>query len=179
MAPDSPDSPWENSKATRAGPAAEVDTSIFLPLVGTSVNRASPGKPAKPTVVGGHEQVIVTWSAPSNPSPAISGYDVQYWIRGTVEYTVASYGATVTQATITGLSRGNFYKVKVRANNSDGHGDWSDIAEARVYRNNPPEFDDNAAGIQHSRRSVCRRCPGRPLHRLRRRRGRRYLYIGR
>ena len=141
MAPDSPGSPWVNSKATRAGPAAEVDTSIFLPLVGTSVKRASPGKPGKLTVVGGHEQVIVTWIPPTNPYPAISGYDVRYWIGEPDEYTVAGYGATVTQATITGLSRGNWYQVKVQAKNADGPGDWSNTVKARVYPNNPPEFD--------------------------------------
>ena len=141
MAPDSPGSPWVNSKATRAGPAAEVDTSIFQSLVGTSINRLPPDPPPQLAVVGGHEQVTVTWSVPSNPGPAISGYDVRYRIGATGEYTVASYGPTVTQATITGLSRGKIYQLQVRAKNVDGAGPWSQAVEARVYPNNPPEFD--------------------------------------
>ena len=141
LAPDSPESPWENSKATRAGPAAEVDTSIFLTLVGTSVNRAPPDPPATVGLAGGHEQVIVTWTVPSNPDPPISGYDVRYRIGETGENTIASYGATVTQATITGLSRGKNYEVEVQAKNADGAGPWSQTAKARVNRNNPPEFD--------------------------------------
>ena len=85
---------------------------------------------------------------PSNSGPAIAGYDVQYRITGTEEFTVVSYAATVTQATITGLARGKRYEVQVRANNADGNGEWSQNARPnpRVNPNKTPNFD---SGLPH------------------------------
>ena len=118
--------------------------SVAVTIQVTNVNEP-PDRPAIPRVAGGREQVTVTWSAPSNPGPAISDYDVKYWIMGNVAYTVASYDATVTQDTITGLARGKFYEVQVRAKSADGAGPWSQTSEtskaSRVFPNEPPEFD--------------------------------------
>ena len=55
--------------------------SIAVTIRVTNVNEP-PDRMARPTAAGGFEQITVTWIPPSNPGPAISGYDVQYRIRG-------------------------------------------------------------------------------------------------
>ena len=99
---------------------------------------------SRPTAVGGFEQITVSWSPPSaKPGPAISGYDVQYRIRGAETFdSTANFGPTLTTGAVTGLVRGNYYEIQVRAKkNAEGDGDWSESVEARVNPNEPPIFD--------------------------------------
>ena len=103
-----------------------------------------PGKPARPTVTGGREQVGVEWSAPSNTGSPITGYEVQYRIRDLGEFVDAGHSGTTTAAIITGLQRGKFYQVQVRARNADGAGLWSQSGEARTRPNRAPELDEDA-----------------------------------
>ena len=102
-----------------------------------------PGKPARPTVTGGREQVGVEWSAPSNTGSPITGYEVQYRIRDLGEFVDAGHSGTTTAAVITGLKRGKYYQVQVRARNADGAGLWSQSGEARTRPNRAPELDEN------------------------------------
>ena len=101
-----------------------------------------PGKPARPTVAGGHEQVDVEWDAPDNTGPPITGYDLQYRIRDIGEFVEADHSGTTTTAVITGLRRGKYYQVQVRARNADGDGPWSQSGEARTRPNRAPELDE-------------------------------------
>ena len=55
------------SVADGEGGSASVAVTIRVTNV-----KEPPDRPAKPTAEGGHEQVTVTWSAPTNPGPAIS-----------------------------------------------------------------------------------------------------------
>ena len=107
-----------------------------------------PGKPARPTVTGGREQVGVEWSAPSNTGSPITGYEVQYRIRDLGEFVDAGHSGTTTVAVITGLQRGKYYQVQVRARNADGAGLWSQSGEARTRPNRAPELDENT--LPHS-----------------------------
>ena len=94
---------------------------------GTPIGAVSvPGKPAPPSVSAGEGSLTVSWSAPDDGGSAISGYDVWYsprngmgrnWVEGT----------TATTTTITGLVNGTEYAVLVRARNSVGVGEWSDV----------------------------------------------------
>ena len=130
--PDPPESTWATARTTLTAPADETDTLTVPSRVGTTISGAPPGRPNRPIAAGRHESIFVIWTAPSNSGPAITGYDVQYRITGTEEFTVASYEATVTQATITGLARGKRYEVQVRANNADGNGEWSQNGPALI-----------------------------------------------
>ena len=147
--PDPPDPTWETVRPSLTAPADETDTVTLPSRVGTTISGAPPGPPNRPIAAGRHESILVIWTAPSNSGPAIAGYDVQYRITGTEEFTVATYGATVTQATIIGLSRGKRYEVQVRANNADGNGEWSLPARPnpRVNPNKTPNFD---SGLPHN-----------------------------
>ena len=119
------------------GGFAEVAVTIQV----TNVNEP-PDRMAAPTARGGFEQITVTWIPPSNPGPAISGYDVQYRIRGSESFdNTASFGPTLTNGAVTGLDRGKYYEAQVRAKNADGDGEWSEPVEARVAPNEPPIFD--------------------------------------
>ena len=96
-------------------------------VAGTPVAAASvPGKPARPSVSAGDGSLTVSWSAPDDGGSAITDYDVAYsndivFIRWEPDVT-----STSRSTTITGLTNGYSYPVKVRAKNSVGWGLWSD-----------------------------------------------------
>ena len=120
------------------GGSADIAVNIQV----TNINEP-PGQISLPTAVGGLEQITVTWNPPStNPGPAISSYDVQYRIRGAETFdNTANFGPTLTTGVITGLARGKYYEIQVRAKNADGDGEWSESVEVRVNPNEPPIFD--------------------------------------
>ena len=92
-----------------------------------------PGKPEAPTVsTFGSTGLRVTWTAPSNEGPAISGYDVEYRARETEAYLDAEHEGTATRAMITGLVRRTLYEVRVRAVNDEGIGEWSATSQGRT-----------------------------------------------
>ena len=108
--PDPPDPTFGKGRTTLTAPADETDTLTAPSRVRTTISGAPPGRPNRPIAAGRQDSIFVSWTAPSNSGPAITGYDVQYRITGTEEFTVVSYAVTVTRATITGLSRGKGMK---------------------------------------------------------------------
>ena len=141
--PDPPNPTRGTARTALTTPADGTDTLTVPSRVGATISGAAPGRPNRPIAAGRHESILVIWTVPSNSGPAIAGYDVQYRITGTEEFTVVNYAATVTRATITGLSRGKRYEVHVRAKNADGDGEWSLPARPnpRVNPNKTPNFD--------------------------------------
>ncbi len=105
----------------------------------------APGKPDAPAVAGGAEQVKVSWSAPENEGPAISGYDLRYRAKGSSGWTEVSASGTTLAHTIAGLEAGTAYEAQVRAESSEGTGEWSDPGEgATEAANRAPSFDEDA-----------------------------------
>ena len=103
----------------------------------------APAAPAAPTLTTGNARLSVSWTAPANNGAALSGFSVQYCDTSAAnascgnsgtswqDFTFSSTGAT-TSTTVTGLTNGNAYKVRVRAVNAVGSGDWSPTASKKA-----------------------------------------------
>ena len=79
--------------------------------------------------------LLLRWTAPDIPegTPSITGYEVQYSLKGETDWTDHDFdSATTTETTITGLASNTSYDAQVRAVNIEGPGDWSPIAEAKT-----------------------------------------------
>ena len=108
-----------------------------------------PSTPPRPSITVGHNSLTVSWSAPASNGASITGYNVQWkccgsefptssligglvvGARSPVEQQSAESGQTTvtgTSFTITGLTDGTAYTVRVRAVNSAGEGDWTSVA---------------------------------------------------
>ena len=113
-----------------------TDDTIVVTINVINVNE-SLGKPAVPTVAPasarGHNTLSVSWSAPSNTGPAISGYGLEYRKKGTGSWLTANVSfAGTTTATINSVLPDTDYEVRVRAKNAEGNGGWSDPGTGRT-----------------------------------------------
>ena len=127
--------------------------SIALTITVTDVDTEAPGEPAKPSVApnpgNGHETLKITWTAPENAGPAITGYVVQFRIDDSGdEWTEVTVVGNTVETTISMLESGTAYEAQVRADNDEGEGPWSESGMADTFaapvENSPPEFDDGA-----------------------------------
>ena len=89
--------------------------------------REAPSAPAIPSVAGisgSTSSVRVTWAAPQNTGPEVTGYDVQYREVGSGPRRWQHFGADKSTI-ITELDAGTRYEVQVRARSDEGTGEWS------------------------------------------------------
>ena len=122
----------EASDGTRADTAAVTIRVTDVP---------APGRPDAPVVTGGTEEVAVSWSAPENAGPEITNYDLRYRAKADSEWTDVSALGAVLARTITGLEAGTAYQVQVRAESSEGAGEWSESGEGTTEAaNRAPSF---------------------------------------
>ena len=98
-------SSWSNSGSLYLAPSATV-----------------PGAVGAPTLSSSGTSITASWSAPSTGGSAITRYDIQYATSSSGPWTTRSPSGTGRSYTITGLSYGNTYYVRVRARNSVGNG---------------------------------------------------------
>ncbi len=97
-----------------------------------------PGGPDRPSnlrlTTAGSGQITATWSAPNQRHSPITYYTVDYRacagtpITCAPSWTEFSNSVTGTTATITSLVNGTKYEVRVRAENGQGKGRWSQTA---------------------------------------------------
>ncbi len=124
----------------------------------------APGKPDAPVVTGGTEQVSVSWSAPSNEGPAITGYDLRYRANQDNDWTDLAGLGTVLSRTITGLYAGTLYEVQVRAESSEGAGEWSESGEGTTEAaNRAPVFGADAYEREVPENSAAGTAVGEPV----------------
>lgn len=125
---------------TRSSYAVEVEASharagtgrIAVQIMVLDVDEP-PDQPFAPALsASGSTGLRVDWDAPVNTGPPISDYDLEYRSLGTEEYLDAGYEGTEPEATITDLARQTLYEVRVRAENDEGVGAWSDPAQGRT-----------------------------------------------
>ena len=124
----------------------------------------APGRPDAPAVTGGTEQVAVSWSAPSNEGPEITGYDLRYRAKTDSAWTDASALGAVLTHTVTGLDAGTAYLVQVRAESSEGTGEWSEPGEgATEAANRAPSFGADAYEREVAENSPAGTAVGEPI----------------
>ena len=88
----------------------------------------TPGAPSSVVVTPGDEELLVTWFAPSNDGGSqVTGYVVQ-WTESGGTFGANERTTTSLRYTITGLTNGNEYDVRVIAVNANGRGTPSDAA---------------------------------------------------
>ena len=95
-----------------------------------------PNAPTIGTTTPGNQQLTVTWSAPSsNGGATITKYIIYYKENNATNYnnSVELTNLTTLTKTITGLSNGTTYNIKVAAVNSVGTGSYSGIISATPY----------------------------------------------
>ena len=105
-----------------------------------------PLRPAAPVVSTDPDSamsLLVSWTAPDNPSrPPITGYDLQYRRGTSGSWTDGPQDVSGTSTTLTGLNGGTQYQVQVRATNDEGDGPWSPpgSGQTNVAGNDLPVF---------------------------------------
>ena len=101
-----------------------------------------PSAPAAPRVratAGSTTELEVSWTAPSNTGkPAIASYDVQYREGSSGEWRNGPQEVTGTSSSLTGLSPGTAYEVRVRGTNAEGDGGWSSSGRGTTTANSAP-----------------------------------------
>ena len=87
------------------------------------------------------------WDAPDNAGrPAITDYDVEYRRTSETAWTNHTHDGPGLSTTLTNLSPGTDYQVRVLARNHEGQGPWSNPAQGTTVANRPPVFGANTAG---------------------------------
>ncbi|MCY3712615.1 MAG: fibronectin type III domain-containing protein [Gemmatimonadetes bacterium] len=86
-----------------------------------------PSRPGRPKVArASPTSLTVNWTAPDvTGKPPISGYDVEYTDSRTENWTAHNFTGTGTSTTISNLSAGANYWVRVKAKNDEGASGWS------------------------------------------------------
>ena len=122
-----------------------TDTETFTITVTNAVE--VPDAPDAPTVTPGVLKLGVVWAAPTNTGrPAITGYEVQYRVRGSSGVWTPGPGpGPDRQATIDKLTGAQAYEVQVRAVNAEGRSGWSASTSGTPTVNQNPAITTNAA----------------------------------
>ena len=106
-----------------------TDTDVTVTVAVTDDDTEAPGKPDAPTVAATANSTTsldVTWTAPANAGPAITGYDLRYREGTTGDWDDGPQDQTGLTAKIGTLAANTSYQVQVRATNDEGDGAWSD-----------------------------------------------------
>ncbi len=85
-----------------------------------------PDKVTGLTLAPGAGQIAASWTAPDDGGSAITGYKVEYKAGSASTWTDAGHTGTAASHTITSLTNGTAYSVRVRARNNEGNGARSD-----------------------------------------------------
>ena len=115
----------------------------------------APSTPDRPTVratPGSSRSLDVSWTAPDNTGPAITGYNIRYREGNSGGFTLISPTGTGTTHPIAPtdaddqLTPGSSYEVYVRAQNGESPSEWSAAGTGRTsIGNREPLFNDRSS----------------------------------
>ena len=120
-----------------------IAAALLVTAQPTGAQSGVPDAPTGLTLTVGDTQLVAAWDAPADTGGApITGYDVEYKTDTAMGQAASTANDPATgwtdanvsvdvparTATITGLTNGTAYDVRVRAVNSAGGSDWSDVA---------------------------------------------------
>ena len=102
--------------------------SDWSPIATGTLEARGPDVPAKPTLKPGNAKLVVEWTEPAENGASITDYDVQWQgAGGWINHELSTISISLF-TTITGLTNGQSYDVRVRAKNSLGTSNWSTAA---------------------------------------------------
>ena len=110
-----------------------------------------PDRPAAPTVAavsGANDRLTVSWTAPGNTGPPITGYDLQYRVLGSgKDFVAGPQNVTETSTTLAELAEATVYEVQVLARNNEGQSPWSasGMGNTGSATNATPEFAEGGS----------------------------------
>ena len=142
-----------NEQDTSTITDAIIDDEITVEITVSDVTE----KPAAPAVTvtspdtSNSTTLVVTWTAPDNTGPVITGYRLE--CTGTdvpeTQCPKDDIADTAVTHTITGLTANKSYRVRLRAKNAEGDGAWSSWVTQSTNKdgNNPPTFDNPPAEL--------------------------------
>ena len=124
-----------DGKNARGNADTRTDDSITVTINVTNRNEP-PGEPAAPTVLpassGGHTALEVSWLAPTNIGPDITGYAVEYRKQGAASWRADNVAVSGARATINAVTPDTAYEARVQARNAENTGQWSDPGRGRT-----------------------------------------------
>ena len=124
-----------DGKNARGNADTRTDDSITVTINVTNRNEP-PGEPAAPTVLpassGGHTALEVSWLAPTNIGPGITGYAVEYRKQGAASWRADNVAVSGPRATINAVTPDTAYEARVQARNAENTGQWSDPGRGRT-----------------------------------------------
>ncbi len=102
----------------------------------SNVKTLTVGTPYSPSVFylrSGNAELTAYWAAPRFADvPALTSWTLQYRAAGDKNWTTADLPAESRNSTVTDLTNGTTYEVRLRASNVNGDGVWSDIESVTV-----------------------------------------------
>ena len=117
---------------------------ITVTVMDADEQPATPAKPTLAAVSGSSTSLTATWTEPGrNGGPDITGYNVEYRVSTATTWDDFTHTDTATTTTITGLTAGTSYQVRVQALNGETPSAWSDPSDAvstNSAANNAPSF---------------------------------------
>ena len=135
-----------------------ADSATHEVTISVTDQNEPPDAPGAPVVAGASEtSVDVSWAAPTNTGrPDITDYDLQYRALGDTEWTRHDFTGAGTSTTISGLTQGTTYEVRVGATNDEGEGEWSAIGSGATDSptNDAPVFDTPPSSLDVAENSA-------------------------
>ena len=114
------------------GNDSTATVAVTINLTDVSEKSAKPAKPTLAAVTGTPTSLTASWRKPGlNGGPEITGYNVQYKLSSASMWSDFTHSGTEVTATITGLTAGMSYQVRVQAKNGETDSDWSDASDAQ------------------------------------------------